>query len=136
MATIQMIAIAEGVLLAVCIGLLLRAWWWIGIKNGALQNYIRREKEQIGREIAQERLRKEKEAAAHVETQDFASLQSNGTSLQSNDTMLQSNDTMLQSNGTTVHGAHVETQNLASLQSNNPTIQIKTTPPATGNKNI
>jgi hypothetical protein len=56
--TLIIIAIVEGLLLVVCIGLLLRAWWWIRIKNGALNNYIRREKEQIRQRI--EREKKEK----------------------------------------------------------------------------
>jgi hypothetical protein len=58
-----MIAIVEGLLLAVCIGLLLRAWWWIRIKDGAIRNYIRREHERIDREIERERIEKEKIAA-------------------------------------------------------------------------
>jgi hypothetical protein len=53
--TLIIIAIVEGLLLVVCIGLLLRAWWWIRIKNGALNNYIRREKEQIRQRIEREK---------------------------------------------------------------------------------
>ncbi len=34
------IIIVEGVLLLVCIGTLFRAWWLIGMKNGALSYYI------------------------------------------------------------------------------------------------
>jgi hypothetical protein len=57
--TVQIIAIIEGMALAVCIGLLLRAYWRIRRKNFVLRNYIRREQEQILLKIEQENIEKE-----------------------------------------------------------------------------
>jgi hypothetical protein len=68
---VQIIALIEGILLAVCIALLLRARWWIRIKDGALRNYAEREKEQIRMKIRQERLEKmrsEQNTAAAADT--------------------------------------------------------------------
>jgi hypothetical protein len=68
---IQTIALIEGILLAVCIALLLRARWWIRIKDGALSNYAEREKEQIRMKIRQEHLdkmRREQNLAAATDS--------------------------------------------------------------------
>jgi hypothetical protein len=57
---ITIVAIAEGVLLAVCIGLLLRAWWLIRWKNSVIDRYIRLDIERIDLEIKMDALKKEK----------------------------------------------------------------------------